>query len=215
MIDGTGILPLHYMPSISIFRSMSRFRSLDFQLDRPFEKMSFRNRCVITDAQGMHTLSVPIRGGRGFRGAYHDVMIDDRQPWNIHHWRAICTAYGRAPWFEFLAPGLESLYSSPPERLTAWNVQCLHFLFRQTGLPMPDLVEATMDDPTAETSVDDRKEAWPRPQDFQFPRFGPFPAYVQVFQEKIPFSPNLSMLDFVLCAGPRMVRDWMTGHEKD
>ena len=215
MIEGIGVMPLHYMPSISLFRSMFRYRSLDFQLDRPFEKMSFRNRCIIADAQGMHTLSVPIRGGRGFRGAYRDALIDDRQPWNIHHWRAICTAYGRAPWFEYLSPGLQSIYFSPPERLADWNLQCLQFLFRHSGLSMPDIIQESKHIPSLEAPVHDQNEAWPAPQDFQDPRFGPFPAYVQVFQEKITFSPNLSMLDFVLCAGPRMVRQWLAEHVHD
>lgn len=109
----------------------------------------------------------------------------------------------------------QSLYLSPPARLADWNLQCLQFMFRHSGFPMPDIIQETKHDPSVEAPVEARNEAWPAPQDFQDLRFGPFPAYVQVFQEKIAFSPNLSMLDFVLCAGPRMVRDWLNEHEHD
>jgi hypothetical protein len=80
---------------------------------------------------------------------------------------------------------------------------------------MPDIIQESKHILSLEAPVHDQNEAWPAPQDFQDPRFGPFPAYVQVFQEKITFSPNLSMLDFVLCAGPRMVRQWLAEHVHD
>jgi hypothetical protein len=41
------------------------------------------------------------------------------------------------------------------------------------------------------------------PSNFQDPSLGPFPRYSQVFEERIGFQPDLSILDLLLCCGPR------------
>ena len=129
MKEEIGLVQLHYMPSISMFKAMYRFDALNFQLDRPYGKMSFRNRCLIADSQGLQTLSIPVRGGRGFRGTYDSVMIDDRQPWNVHHWRAVYSAYGRSPWYDYFASDLEALFLEPMDRLSDWNLKCIACLY--------------------------------------------------------------------------------------
>jgi hypothetical protein len=41
-----------------------------------------------------------------------------------------------------------------------------------------------------------------RPGNFQDPALGDFPRYSQVFEDRLGFQPNLSILDLVLCCGP-------------
>lgn len=205
-----GIVPLHYMPCITVFRSMTTFRSLDFQLEKPYDKMSFRNRCVIAGSQGIQVLSIPILGGRGFRGRYDDVLIDNRQQWNVHHWRAIYTAYGRAPLFEYYADELEGLFSSPPERLAEWNIRCLQWLYKCLDIPFPDVKRSGGSEGMFSSNIGPKPEGCPTPQDFQSESTGLMPQYHQVFQDKTGFLPNLSMLDFMLCSGPKTVRHWLS-----
>ena len=205
-----GMVPLHYLPGISMFRSMAAFHTIDFQLGKPYEKMSFRNRCVIAGSQGIQVLSVPILGGRGFRGSYDSVLIDHRQQWNVHHWRAIYSAYGRAPLFEYYADDLEGLFSSPPERLAEWNIRCLQWLYKCLGMPFPELKRSGSPEGHESRMIGPKTEDWPTPQNFQSESMGSIPRYHQVFQDKTGFLPNLSILDFILCAGPKTVRHWLS-----
>jgi hypothetical protein len=208
MTSEIGFVPLYYMPPVSVFRSMNVFASLDFQTDRPYGKMSFRNRCIIAGSQGMQTLSIPIKGGRGVRVPYQEVIIDHRMPWHLHHWRAIYSAYGRSPWFEFYAADLEQLYSSPPDRLVDWNLRCLEWLYRKLGLTFPELKTNVINEREKNPGPEVSASFILSPQQFQQGCVDDSPSYLQVFQEKNGFFPNLSMLDFILCAGPRNVRDW-------
>ena len=210
MASGIGFVPLVYMPPVTVFRNMCAFTTLDFQIHRPYGKMSFRNRCVIAGSQGMQTLSIPIKGGRGVRTPYDDVIIDHRLPWNLHHWRAIYSAYGRSPWFEFYASELEQLYSSPPDRLVDWNLRCLDWLYRKLGFSFPDIASNSTLEKKSETEQDSTHLSYLSPQAFQEGSLDRFPSYIQVFQDKNGFFPNLSMMDFILCAGPRAVREWLT-----
>lgn len=198
--------PLFYMPPISVFRQLVKAGSIDFQSDQPYTKMSFKNRSVIATANGILHLSIPIWGGRGFRGNNAEVLMDNRQAWQQQHWRTIFSGYGRAPWFEHYGPGLEKLYKKPVESLFEWNLECLIWVCHALKIKVPD-VNPSEDHNSNENMVDGG--AFPRPSDFQSDKFKPFPAYTQVFQEKNGFLPNLSILDFVLCAGPEHVRDWI------
>jgi hypothetical protein len=198
--------PLFYMPPISVFRQWMMAGSIDFQTDQRYSKMSFSNRCVIATANGMLHLSIPIRGGRGFRGKNSEVMVDNRQAWQLHHWRTIFSGYGRAPWFEHFGPGLEKLYLKPVDSLVDWNLQCLQWICDSVRIKYPDIKPSQVQS-SREIRTD--IELNPRPSDFQSDVFQPFPAYTQVFQEKNGFLPNLSMLDFVLSAGPNFVKQWI------
>ncbi len=198
------------MPCLSLFKAMCRYQTINLQLDQPYGKMSFRNRCIIADSQGMQTLSIPIRGGRGFRGPYNSVVIDDRQPWNLHHWRAVYSAYGRSPWFEFYANDLKELYFFPPKGLADWNILCLQWLFNILNIPYPRLDGLEQSDEHDVKHHGYSAYEDPNPRDFQSGHSGDYlPKYIQVFQEKNGFIPNLSMLDFVFCAGPSSVREWL------
>lgn len=209
MKEEIGLVQLHYMPCISMFMAMYRFDTLNFQLDRPYGKMSFRNRCLIADSQGLQTLSIPIRGGRGFRGDYGNVIIDDRQPWNVHHWRAVYSAYGRAPWFEHYASELEHLFTSPPERLSDWNIRCLQWICKSLDISFKVVNTYIVPDEMFPNHPVIPLMPVVTPQDYQAVGHGPLPTYLQVFQDKNGFISNLSMLDFILCAGPRMAKAWL------
>ena len=209
MKEEIGLIELHYMPCISMFKTMYSFNTINFQLNRPYGKMSFRNRCLIADSQGLQTLSIPIRGGRGFRGDYGTVLIDDRQPWNVHHWRAVYSAYGRSPWYDHFAPDLEALFLQPVDRLADWNLKCVAYLYKWIGKTFPAIDVSGTERLNIANNQHLKPEDLLSPRSFQSDCYGPFPAYIQVFQEKNGFLPNISMLDFVLCAGPRAVRDWL------
>jgi hypothetical protein len=185
---------LQYFPNIVSYVASLRDEPFDTLGAEPYRKMSFRNRCIIAAANGPLTLSVPIQGGRGVRISYRDVRVCDRLDWKDRHWKTIASAYGRSPWFFQYAESLEALYRSSHERLIDWNLACLEWVDHALGfgnIPRRGIVvpETT---PTSDMAT---------PRDYQDPSRGPFPAYVQLFQEKNGFLPNLSILDFVMCAG--------------
>lgn len=185
---------LQYFPNIATYIASLRGDDFDTVGAEPYRKMSFRNRCIIATANGPLTLSIPVQGGRGVRIAYREVRICESQDWRDRHWKTIETAYGRAPWFFHYAEGLEILFRTPHDRLMDWNLACLEWVDRSLGHRDVDRRERMP--PESAFSVDRIT-----PQHYSDPVHGPFPAYFQVFEEKHGFLPNLSILDFVMCAG--------------
>ena len=77
-------------------------------------------RCSIAAGRsGAEVLSVPVEGGARTlrRMPAEPVRLSEHGGWRRVHWGALTAAYGRAPYFEHLAPALEEIYGRPWEYL--------------------------------------------------------------------------------------------------
>ena len=185
-----------YFMNIISYSTLLKSNHIDFSICDSFRKMSFRNRCVISTANGLLSLTVPILGGRSVRSSFKATRIDHSAFWQERHWRSISSAYGNSPWFFHYGDSLELLFRRKETFLADWNMASFEWLNDAVGASLsvgnaPDEVESVFWD--LRDSI--------RPNNFQDPDLGPFPTYPQVFEEKIGFQPNLSMLDLVLNMG--------------
>jgi hypothetical protein len=184
---------------------------------------------VLATANGMQSLSIPVDGGRNQRALYRDIRIDYQGDWQIRHWRSIFSAYGKSPWFFQYADSLEAVYRHRDQFLVDWNVRCLHWVSSALRLPPGAPLVLALGNPdagwgkhppdasavhppglTRSPGPGIVREQGPvidlsnqvTPANFQDARFGPFPRYPQVFEERWGFLPNLSVLDLIFCCGP-------------
>jgi hypothetical protein len=159
--------------------------------------MSFRNRCIIAGANGPISLSVPLEFGRDQKKPMKDVRISNQQPWQKQHWKSIVSSYNRSPWFEFYRDELGEIYKKPFTFLLDWDLACFEWSIRKLGLSIT--ISAT--DRFAERYdpdewIDLRNRLVPK----NYPDFDQV-KYKQVFEERIGFIPNLSILDLLFCEG--------------
>lgn len=182
-----------------------------------FQKQSYRNRAEIMTASGLQTLTVPVVWRHGEKMPIREVRIDYTEPWQREHWRTLRAAYAAAPYFDHYAEKLEPFYDHStyaPQTLWQLNDDLTRLLISLLGLP--DLPTFTTDY-TLPASLDQAVEVGdfrevishkPRLQrsDAGFCA----PEYYQVFLDRTPFLPNLSVVDLLLCEGPlagQMIRD--------
>jgi len=122
---------LHYFGNITYIKNLIRRKYIVFSLWKSHEKHSFSNRMRIDGGNGTIDLSIPLLGGRNQRTPEYAVKMDYRSGWHRKHWRALVSAYKKAPYFEYYETDLSDLYSSPPEHLVEWNLQCATWLWNQ------------------------------------------------------------------------------------
>lgn len=97
--NGSVLIDLHYLPSIAFFQELAKADTIILEAHETFQKQTFRNRCEILTSNGREALIVPIvHGGSGY---IKHVQIDYSQRWSQVHERAIRSAYGKSPFFEF------------------------------------------------------------------------------------------------------------------
>jgi hypothetical protein len=183
--------------------------------------MSFRNRCRITGAEGVVDLSVPIAGGRDQKTVMKEVRIAAGRSWQAQHWKTIVSCYSRSPWFDYYRDGLQKLFEEPVEFLMDWDLRCLEWSLRALGMDRPILLTDRYQkvyDP--ELGVDWRGrlslkslEEWgaggagvKADKGRSGRGLDGVVRYRQVFEERIGFMPNLSILDLLFCEGKEAIR---------
>lgn len=158
--------------------------------------MSFRNRCMITGAQGIISLSVPLRDGRNQQLPVNEVLIADSEKWQERHFRSIESAYNRSPFFDHYRDELAALYRKPFTHLSGWNLECMNWLKGKLEWP----AEIRFTDAAVEfgrNGMDDRRDLV-LPKNYN--QFQPV-RYRQVFEERTGFFSNLSILDLLFNTG--------------
>ncbi len=166
-----------------------------------FEKQSFRNRMCIAAADGPLELTIPIvRDGR-MRQPMREVRISDHGRWQHLHWTALVSAYENSPYFEYYADDFRPFYEKPFHYLVDFNAGLQQTVCDLLQISPKREVADHYIDIVPPDCVDYRTLIHPKRSWTEDPHFRPAPYY-QVFQDRLGFLPNLSIVDLLFTMGP-------------
>ena len=189
-------------PCIDYYKMLKENTNIEIVVYDSFLKSSFRNRYVISSANGLIHLTVPVLGGREQKALMKDVEIDWSTNWATKHWRSITSAYKKAPFFDYYADEIRNMLFQNENHLFKYNYSILTKLSNLLNISVSitncTFYETTTDD------LDLRNKILPK--NFQDNRQNWQPRYAQVFEDRIGFQPNLSILDLLFCEGPNASR---------
>ena len=186
------ILPSAYMPSVEYVARLLREECV-IDLGENYIKRSERNRASILSANGVMQLTVNVENANRPRQKMRDVKIDYSKRWQHQHWVSILSAYKSSPYFDHFAQEIEPFYKREWRYLVDYNMEYLDVLLRLLGAKdKPTVSEQYVE--AAEGDLD------LRPKQKKDSTFVAEP-YFQVFSDRMPFQPNLSVLDLLMCEG--------------
>lgn len=172
-----------------------------------FEKMTYRNKYFITGSNGGIQLSIPLLQGRAQRSPMQQVQIDNKQRWQVQHWRTLVSVYKRTPYFEHYEPSLEKLYTQNFYSLIDFNLASIKWLQKELragfSVTTTDVFQKEYTD-----AADLRRVMKPGIEKQALDGAEP---YYQVFADRVGFLPNLSMLDLLFAEGPHALQ-WLKNH---
>jgi hypothetical protein len=201
-INASIIIENQYFPLVNYINALFHFKDVKIDLCENYQKMSFRNRCVVAGSNGLIHLSVPLEKGRSQKLATKEVRISYSTNWQLQHWRTIESCYSRSPFFDYYRDWLEAFFKKKPVFLADMNMEILAWVAKQTGLKNEWQTTIAYLDEYPEGNIDLR--GYFMPNNFQSPARCPQPIeYTQVFADRIGFQPNLSVLDMLCCTGPQ------------
>lgn len=203
--NNSVILSSAYLAPVQYFTKLITYDEVWIELREHFLKQSYRNRCVILTANGIQSLSIPVAEGSNSKKLICDVSVSYDHPWQKLHWRAIISAYNNAPFFEYYCDSLAPFYHEKRWKfLTDFNFEIqsvvLNELKAKCNIQGTEVfaVPGGLNDP----AVDFRYSIHPKSSRQAADNdFTPLP-YMQVFQEKFGFIPNLSIADLLFNEGP-------------
>ena len=187
------ILPATYLPDIEYVTRLIEAGD-DYIIDcgEHYIKRSARNRARIMTANGVLELTVPVVNANRPRTPMHRMKIDYSKPWQHQHRVAILSAYRSSPFYDEIMSHLEPFYTQKYESLVEFNLALLSALLRFAGYnkPLKTSLEYVV---ASDADLDLRPKK--RISDFVTP------TYFQLFSDRYPFAPNLSVVDMLMSLG--------------
>lgn len=200
MEQNTLFIELHYLPCIQYFAYLSSFDKILIDPDDVYIKQTYRNRCRINGANNIENLIIPIKKASNKKLLTRNVEIDYNQKWLYKHIRAIRSAYGKAPFFEYYADELFEIYNKKPNHLLDLNKELLTKCLEILDLDLN--IEYLKKESSFETNslFDAKNEVNPKKSITKNSIFTSV-NYFQVFGSN--FVNNLSIIDLIFCEGPQ------------
>lgn len=190
------ILSLHYLPSVLWMRNLLAGDCV-IDVHEHFVKQTYRNRATLLSANGLYDLSIPVKK-QSSKMKMIDLRPNDEVNWQRQHWETIVACYGSAPFFIHYADAFKDLYSNSTTSVVEFELSLLRLIIKLMKVE----TEITFSTAYIEPSEGEDLRGLISPKVKVQENFKP---YLQVFAEKFPFQPNLSVMDVLFNNGPRSV----------
>lgn len=193
------LLSMHYLPCIEWFKHYLSAQSVLIEQNENYLKQTYRNRTVILGANGPLSLTIPVKKIAP-KTTMADMLIDNSMKWQHQHWGSIVSSYQSSPYFMYYEHYFASYYTQPFDSLFAFNKGLLDTVLKI--MKVEKTYELTTSYRQEYTDrIDLRQSISPKTTSALT-----FQSYLQVFTEKFPFEPNLSILDLLFNKGPESVQ---------
>lgn len=191
------IIEAHYLPCLEYFTVISEFDEIKLEVHENYQKQTYRNRCKILATNKIDDLIIPIINGNS-KEIVKNIKIDYYQDWSRRHLGAIKSAYGKAPYFEHFYDYFRIVFEKKPDFLIDLNFELLTVCLKLAKINK--IVTFTEKYETISEN-DFRGKIHPKRDSGMLNSYKSF-SYSQNFGEK--FVPNLSVIDVLMCQGPRV-----------
>ena len=195
------LLVTSYWPNLHYFFYVLNASIINIEQFDNYSKQSYRNRTQILSANGILNLSIPIKKNKSEK-VVNAIEISYKEDWQKNHWRAITSAYKNSPYFDFFEEDLKVFYSNKYNLLIDYNIDQLKFIIKV--LKQKKNIQLTKQYESNPESVIDLRTIIHPKQSYLSDKLVANKldqSYYQTFENKISFTPNLSILDLLFNKG--------------
>lgn len=195
MIPKLLVQPAYFAP-IAQYAAIIQANTTEFETHDNFVKQTYRTRCYIYSANGKLLLNVPVKSNKGQKIPTSNIEINYDEDWQKLHLKSLQSAYRTSPFYEYYEADLISIFETKHKYL--WELHQKTHTFVMDALQEEKLFSETTEYfKNYSDKIDVRH--WVEAKKEQPISFN---KYVQVFDEKHGFIPNLSILDLIFMEGP-------------
>ena len=220
-----ALLSSTYFGPIQWYQKLNRYDECLIERHESFIKQTYRNRMLIPTTNGPLALTIPTNHNTSL--AMKDIRISDHANWRHVHWNALLSAYGESPFFEYYQDDIRPFYEKKYEFLFDFNMEITekmielldirpkisitneYFLSEERKVKSEEFNGLTnhkvqsskfkVQSKEVQNIVDFREAIRPKKPlpdaEFESKR------YYQVYEQKLGFQPNMSILDLLFNEG--------------
>lgn len=187
------ILPAAYLGSIEYFAYLLCGECV-IDLGEHFIKRSERNRARILTSGGVMALTVHVQRANRPCTPMREMRLDYSKRWQHQHWISLVSAYQGSPYFDHYRDWFEPFYRKRYDFLVDYDLELTWMLLERLKVDVrPQISERYVEAVPGDLDL--------RPKEQKSPAFHAEP-YFQVFSDRMPFEPNLSVADLLFAEGP-------------
>lgn len=195
-----GIFANCYCAPIEYYALLLKQESIIIDVNENYVKQTYRNRCNIMSPNGKQNLTIPLVKAKR-KQLMKNALIFNEENWQHIHWRSLEAAYRSSPYFEFYEDEFYGFYHDNTfTHLTEFNTTLHQKIVELLGIQITSETSSKYIESNNE-SVDYRNTISPRSDE----KLANFHHYIQVFEDRNNFIPNLSILDLLFNEGPNSV----------
>lgn len=156
------------------------------------------HRYLVEGPNGVQRLTIALEGRtNAMPVAMKDVRISEHGNWRHLHWGALYSAYGKSPYFDYIADDLQAIIAGNQTSLLEFNTQLQNLIIDFLDLPI-EIETHSIDADTLASATDLRgKIAGKKPDTLPIADV----PYYQVWATRHGFQPGLSILDLLMNTG--------------
>ncbi len=191
-----------YLPPVEYIFYLLNSKNAFIERHETYPKQTWRNRCKIMTSNGELDLIIPVKKVNGNKTKVHEIITHNTYNWQKKHWRAIKTAYSKAPFFIYYEDFVSQFFDKQNDLslLINMNTEILSSILKEFGINK-DINYTNEYVHRPESLTDLRYSICPKGSNTTKLYF---PPYNQVFTDKFGFKANLSVIDLIFNLGPEL-----------
>ena len=189
----------NYFPNIHQFSHLIKADHILFEVSDNYQKQTYRNRTYIYGANGKLGLFIPIIHTHKNRELFKDIKISYESDWMDLHLKSLQSAYRSSPYFEYFEDDFINLFSKKEKYLADFNMKCIDLISELLDLNLCYKITKIYEE-NPKNTIDLRGLSIARKE-----KFINTPKYLQVFESKHGYLPNLSVLDLLFSEGTNSI----------
>ncbi len=162
-----------------------------FEAHEHFIKQTYRNRCTIYGANGTQDLIIPVQK-KSAKVPIKELQVAYTENWQHTHFMAIHSAYKSSPYYDFFEDNMRALFAKKEKYLLDYNALFIEWIAKTLKLNLSTNYSESYLRHYDENTVDARNTISPKNENVV-----EHPKYLQVFEDKHGYMPNLSVIDWI------------------
>lgn len=195
----TTIFSTAYFPPVNYFHELLKSDHVLIETHENYVRQTYRNRCQILSSNGKLNLSFPVKHISGNKESIQEIEIDYSSNWKKIHVHAIKSAYGKSPYFHYYADDLLApLIDDYQKSILQLNNNILENILRILKINKSISFTENFQKNYPEQIRDYRSAIHPKKESIELNS----KSYIQTFNDRFGFIPNLSIIDLIFNLGP-------------
>jgi hypothetical protein len=132
-MNNIAVFSTAFLPPIEYMKMIVQSEQIYMETHEHYQKQSYRNRCIIQTANGLFTMSIPVKHSSS-KMLIREVEIDYKTTWQNRFWKALKTAYNTTPFFLYYSDCFEPFFAKKYDLLFDYNEQLLFLILKLLNL---------------------------------------------------------------------------------